>query len=151
MQRVRPSLDVLKNELGPHALASSRLFTDGAEVLWNLGGHAPDGTDEQISTMKLLVPRSGQYVFNEVVARYLQRIAFSEGYARLIHLDHYGDADVVLDPERGYGRPIFSKAGVTVENIFGVLGAGDSVEDTAADFGLTPAELRDAYSLSLTA
>lgn len=151
LQRIRPSLDVLKYELGPHALASNRLFTDGAEVLWNLGGEAPEGTPEQISAMKLLVPRLGQYVFNEVVAQYLQRIAFSDGYARLIRLDNYGDAEVVLDPDRGYGHPIFAKAGVTVDNIFGALRAGDSVKDTAQDYGLTEAELRNAWTLASAA
>jgi len=148
LQRIRPSLDALKNELGPHALASNRLFTDGAEVLWNLGSHAPEGTPEQISAMRLLVPRSGQYVFNEVVAQYLKRIAFSDGYARLIRLENYGEAEVVLDPDRGYGHPIFAKAGVTVDNVLGAIRAGDSLEDTAEDYGLPVAELRDALSLS---
>jgi uncharacterized protein (DUF433 family) len=148
LQRIRPSLDVLKDELGPHALASNRLFTDGAEVLWNLGAYAPEGTPEQISAMKLLVPRSGQYVFNEVVAQYLKRIAFSDGYARLIRLENYGEAEVVLDPDRGYGHPIFAKAGVTVDNVLGAIRAGDSLEDTAEDYGLPVAELRDALSLS---
>ena len=148
LQRIRPSLDALKNELGPHALASNRLFTDGAEVLWNLGSHAPEGTPEQISAMRLLVPRSGQYVFNEVVAQYLKRIAFSHGYARLIRLENYGEAEVVLDPDRGYGHPIFAKAGVTVDNVLGAIRAGDSLEDTAEDYGLPVAELRDALSLS---
>lgn len=148
LQRIRPSLDVLKAELGPYALASDRLFTDGAEVLWNLGGHAPEGTSEQISALKLLVPRSGQYVFNEVVQSYLQRIAFSDGYARLIRLKNYGDADVVLDPARGYGRPIFDRAGVAVDNVFGAIRAGDSIEDTAEDYGIDPEHLRNAWSLS---
>lgn len=148
LQRIRPSLDVLENELGPYPLASNRLFTDGAEVLWNLGAHASEGTPEQISALKLLVPRSGQYVFNEVVAQYLKRIAFSDGYARLIRLENDGEAEVVLDPDRGYGHPTFAKAGVTVDNVPGAIRAGDSLEDTAEDYGLPVAELRDALSLS---
>lgn len=148
LQRIRPSLDALKAELGPHALASDRLFTDGAEVLWDLGSRAPAGAPEQISAMKLVVPRSGQFVLNEVVEAYLQRIAFSDGYARLIRLQDYGDAGVVLDPTRGYGRPIFDRAGVTVDNVFGAIRAGDSIEDTAEDYGIEPEELRNAWSLS---
>jgi len=34
-QRIRPSLDWLVEQVGPHALASKDLYTDGAEVLWN--------------------------------------------------------------------------------------------------------------------
>ena len=151
LQRIRPSLEVLRSELGPHALASHQLFTDGAEVLWNLGAQAAEGTPEQISAMRLLVPRLGQYVFNEVVESYLQRITFSDGYARLIQLRGYGDARVVLDPMRGYGRPIFDEAGVTVENVLGTIKAGDSIEDAAADYGLDADQLRNAWSLSLSA
>lgn len=151
LQRIRPSLDVLRAELGPHALASDRLFTDGAELLRNLGGHAPQEAPEQVSAMRLLVPRSAQYVFNEVVEAYLRRITFSDGYARLIRLQDYGDADVVLDPTRAYGRPIFDRAGVAVENVFGALRGGDSIEDTAEDYGLEVEQLRNAWSLALSA
>jgi hypothetical protein len=36
MQRIRPAIDVLARELGlEHALASRRLYTDGAEVLYD--------------------------------------------------------------------------------------------------------------------
>lgn len=148
LQRIRPSLDALRARFGPHALASEQLFTDGVEVLWN---EAAKGSPEEIEAMRLLVPRSNQYVFNEVVAQYLHRISFSDGYARLIRLQGYGDADVVLDPMRGYGRPIFDQAGVSVENLFGAIRAGDSVEDTAADYGLNPAQLRNAYGMALSA
>lgn len=151
LQRIRPSLDVLRAELGRHVLASDRLFTDGAEVLWDLGARAPEGAPEQISALKLVVPRSNQYVFNEVVEAYLHRITFSDGFARLIRLQSYGDADVVLDPARGYGRPIFDRAGVTVDNVFGAIRAGDSIEDTAEDYGLEPGQLRNAWSLALSA
>jgi hypothetical protein len=43
MQRVRPALDVLATELGlEHSLASRRLYTDGAEVLYDYAQHAGD-------------------------------------------------------------------------------------------------------------
>jgi hypothetical protein len=36
MQRIRPAIDVLSQEVGlEHALASRRLYTDGAEVLFD--------------------------------------------------------------------------------------------------------------------
>ena len=36
MQRIRPAIEVLRDELGvDHALASRRLYTDGAEVLFD--------------------------------------------------------------------------------------------------------------------
>ena len=43
MQRIRPAIDVLARELGlQHALASRRLYTDGAEVLYDYARHAGD-------------------------------------------------------------------------------------------------------------
>jgi len=47
MQRVRPAIDVLARELGlEHALASRRLYTDGAEVLYGYARHASDTPGE---------------------------------------------------------------------------------------------------------
>lgn len=67
MQRARPAVDVLARELGlEHALASRRLYTDGAEVLYDyaqLAGDTPEGE----SGRELVVVRNNQRVFSEVV------------------------------------------------------------------------------------
>jgi hypothetical protein len=55
---------------------------------------------------QMVVVRHGQYVFNEVVDQYLQRIEFTDdGYAELIRLPGYREATVVVDPPRGFGQP----------------------------------------------
>jgi hypothetical protein len=63
MQRVRPALAALEREMAlEHALASSRLYTDGAEVLFDFG------TSERIDPSvvhRLVVVRNGQRVFIE--------------------------------------------------------------------------------------
>ena len=62
VQRIRPWLEVLKAEVGEHALASRHLHTDGAQVLWHhahRAGHA--GADQEV-VRRLVVPRLGQYV-----------------------------------------------------------------------------------------
>lgn len=42
MQRVRPAVDALARELGlEHALAGRRLYTDGAEVLYDYATGTP--------------------------------------------------------------------------------------------------------------
>ena len=73
MQRIRPAIGVLARELGlEHALASSRLYTDGAEVLYDYAQHAAH-TPEGESAMDLVVVRNNQRVFREVVDLYLRR------------------------------------------------------------------------------
>jgi hypothetical protein len=67
LQRIRPALARLDEELGlQHALASRRLYTDGAEVLYD---YAETSEDEEAAraARELVVVRSDQRVFNEVV------------------------------------------------------------------------------------
>jgi hypothetical protein len=75
----------LDEELGlQHALASRRRYTDGAEMLYD---YAERGEDEDAAraARELVVVRSDQRVFNEVVDSYLRRLEFADdGYAQLI-------------------------------------------------------------------
>jgi len=58
MQHIRPAIDVLARELGlEYALASRRLYTDGAEVLYDYARHASD-TPEGESVRELVVVRN---------------------------------------------------------------------------------------------
>jgi hypothetical protein len=43
LQRIRPAVQVLRDKLGmPHVLASKRLYTDGAEVLYDFAERSDD-------------------------------------------------------------------------------------------------------------
>jgi uncharacterized protein (DUF433 family) len=145
MQRIRPSIDWLVNNVGPHALASKDLYTDGAEVLWHFAQQAGEGSPDDQVVKGLIVPRSGQYVFKDIVEHYLKQISFgADKLADMIRLPQYGDANVVLDPHRGYGQPVFNKSGAKVVDALGPLRAGETFESVAADYGVSEAELRDA-------
>jgi uncharacterized protein (DUF433 family) len=145
MQRIRPSVDWLIKNVGPYALASEDLFTDGAEVLWRFAQKSGEGSSDDLVVRGLIVPRSGQYVFKEIVEHYLKQITFGDDkYAAAIRLPQYGDANVVLDPQRGYGQPVFDRSGVRVSDVLGPLQAGATFEDVADDYGVTKAELVDA-------
>jgi uncharacterized protein (DUF433 family) len=149
MQRIRPSLDWLVQHVGPHALASKDLYTDGAEVLWDFAQRAGEDSPDGEFVKSLIVPRSGQYVFKEIVQHYLQQISFSEdNYANLIRLPQYQHANVVLDPRRGYGQPVFGNSGIRVSDAIGPLRAGESFEAVSGDYGVPVSELRDALDLS---
>ena len=149
MQRIRPSLDWLVKHVGPHALASKNLYTDGAEVLWEFAQQSGEDDPDGAVARGLLVPRSGQYVFKEIVEHYLRQISFGDGkYADLIRLPQYQHANVVLDPKRGYGQPVFGNSGIRVADAIGPLRAGESFDSVAEDYGVPVSELRDALDLS---
>ncbi|KZS64409.1 hypothetical protein A4G26_10100 [Mycobacterium kansasii] len=145
MQRIRPSLDWLIKNVGPHALASQDLCTDGAEVLWRFAERSGEGSPDDQVVRGLIVPRSGQYVFKEIVEHYLKQISFADDrLASMIRLPQYGEANVVLDPCRGYGQPLFDGSGVRVADVLGPLRAGATFRAVADDYGVTVAQLQDA-------
>jgi uncharacterized protein (DUF433 family) len=149
LQRIRPALKRLNDELGlDHVLASRALYTDGAEVIYDFAEQTGD-TPEARDARQLVVVRKGQYVFTEVIASYLQRVDFADdGYANLIHLPQYDVADVVADPRRGFGQPIFSHGGARVEDVLGAFQAGESLESVAAEYGVAMTELEDALRVA---
>lgn len=149
MQRVRPALAALEEEIGvEHALASKLLYTDGAELLFDYGERHSD-SDEGRSALRLVVVRSGQCVFTEVLADYLRRIDYAEdGYARLIHVPVYEHAEVVADPTRAFGAPIFERGGVRVSDVLERFWSGESLDDLSDDFGVPPDQLEDVLRVA---
>ncbi len=129
-------------------LASQSLYTDGAEVLYDFAERAGD-TPEARSARELVVVRKGQHVFASVIDEYLQRVQFAgDGYAELIHLPRYGAADVVADPRRGFGQPMFSHGGAKLEDVLGAFQAGDSLEVVAQEYGVPADQLEDALRVA---
>jgi uncharacterized protein (DUF433 family) len=143
LQRIRPAIDALHRELGlKYALASRRLYTDGAEILYDYAQHA-DGTPEAESARELVVVRNNQRVFADVVARYLRRVDFApDGYAQVIHLPQYRVADVTIDPDHAFGRPRFAHGGAGLSDVIDLFVAGEPVDTVAEEFGLTRDEVR---------
>jgi uncharacterized protein (DUF433 family) len=152
MQRIRPAIDALSSQLGlEYALASKRLYTDGAEVLYDYARHAGD-TPEGESARELVVVRNSQRVFSEVVDLYLRRIDFArDGYAQLIRLPQYRVAEVTVDPDHAFGRPRFSNGGASVDDVIDLFRAGEPVDAVAGEFGLSRDEVEDAIRVATRA
>ena len=143
MRRIRPAVLWLQDHIGlPQALASQRLQTDGAEVLWDFGRQSGDPADQDM-VEGLVVIRSGQQVFRPVVRDYLTRVTYENGWTRNIHLAQYRNADVVVDPWLNGGQPTVAKRGIRVANIVSRLKAHEPAGDVADDYGLTIREIED--------
>ena len=149
LQRVRPALQVLTKELGlEHVLASRALYTDGAEVLYDYA-ESKGASPEALSARQLVVVRHGQRVFTEVVQDYLHRVEYAaDGYARLIHLPQYRHADVLVDPTRSFGQPIFRHGGARVADALQRFWTGEELESVAQEFGVPVSDLEDALRVA---
>lgn len=149
LQRIRPALARIDDEFGlRHALASKRLYTDGAEVLVDYAAGSGDPTAAR-AARELVVARNGQYVFNDIVGSYLRRIEFGEdGYARLIRLPAYDVADIVVDPARGFGQPIFARGGARLEDALALFRAGEPLDVVADEYGIPREQLEDAVRIA---
>ncbi len=152
LQRIRPALDRLRDELGiEHVLASRKLFTDGAEVLYDYAEQQGD-TPEARSARELVVVRNDQRVFNEIVDSYLQRIDFHDDqWARVIHLPKYRQADVVVDHQRGFGAPIFAHGGVRLETVLAAFKRGAGITELTNEYGVPEQDLLDVLRVHTAA
>jgi uncharacterized protein (DUF433 family) len=146
MQRIRPAVDALECGIGvEHALASKRLYTDGAEVLYDFANG-----DEDLRG--LTVVRTGQRQFAEVVREYLKRISYgSDGWAAKLWLPAYEHAKVIVDPRRGFGLPLVVNGGARVEDLVDRFTAGDTLADIADDFGVPQGEVEDVIRVATRA
>jgi uncharacterized protein (DUF433 family) len=148
MQRIRPAVEVLSSAIGvDHALASRRLYTDGAEVLYD---YAEGERDEELRGLTVL--RTGQRQFAEVVRDYLKRITYGDdGWAARVRLPAYRQAEVVVDPRRAFGMPLVVHGSARAEDLVDRFVAGDTLADIAEDFGVPAPEVEDVVRVAARA
>lgn len=145
LQRIRPAVEALASTIGiEHALASHRLYTDGAEVLYD---YASEQADEVF--LELFVVRTQQRQFSEVVRGYLRCVTYAtDGWAAAVRLPVYRHAEVVVDPRVGFGLPLLVHGGARVEDLIDRFQAGDGVADIAEDFGVPEKEVEDVVRVA---
>ena len=141
MQRIRPAALWLQEHLGLNkALASERLKTDGAGVLWDFGQQSHDPADQDM-VEGLVVVRSGQQVFRSIVRNDLTRVTYENGWLRTIELPQYQNIGVIVDPWLNGGQATVADRGVRVLDIVNRLKACEPAKDVAYDYDLTVREV----------
>ena len=128
-----------------HALASKRLYTDSAEVLYDYAYER----DEDL--LELTVVRTGQRQFSELVRDYLRRIKGDGGWPTGVRLPIYEHAEVVVDTRPAFGLPLVGHGGARVEDLVDRFVAGDTRADIADDFGVPEEEVEDVIRVATRA
>jgi len=147
MQRIHPALRRLEDEMGlVQALASERLRTDGAEVLWDYRQETDDQAEKD-AVGDLVVVRNGQLVFRPIVQDYLRRVTYGDGWARVIDVGQ-GKVGVTVDPFINGGQPTLARRGIAVADILSRIRAGEPSKEVAADYGLRPSEITALLELA---
>lgn len=129
-----------------HALASRKLFTDGAEILFDYAERT--GDDEREAVRELVVVRDRQHVFNEVVAKYLHRIEFGpDGFATAIPLPGFNGVDLVADIRRSFGQPVFRHGGARLEDAIALFKAERDIDVVSDEYGIPRQELQNVLAV----
>lgn len=146
LQKIRRALDYLDDSRcdTEHPLADLDLLTDGLEV-WV----------EQLGQL-VAASKEGQMGIKEVLTARLRRVDRDpRGCALRLYPFTRGDENpkaplaVVIDPERGFGRPILAHAGISTGILVGRFRAGESPEVLAEDYGRSKEEIDEALRWAL--
>ena len=146
MQQIRKAVAILERETGlAHALASRRLYSDGATVLYD---YAMREDDPELAGLTEVVSR--QRVFGEAIAAYLNRIEYdTTDWAITLVSPATREQTVVVDPRRSFGQPMFVHGGARVEDVLDRWKAGEPISAVAADFGVPPEDVEDYLRVAL--
>jgi uncharacterized protein (DUF433 family) len=116
----------------PYGLVSQRIATDGVDIFVEHGWG------------DLRRARDGQVPIHEVVSDYLRYLSWEPGddFPSSLRLRQYpASVPVVIDPRFGHGLPVVAANRVTVKAITDLWEAGESVEDIAYDYDMTPEQV----------
>lgn len=140
LQRIRKALEILteQGELA-HPLASKRLFTDGAQVLFDYAQRSDDG---QLRLLTVVI--SGQRVFHEVIEEYLRRIHFVDTWAGEMVVPITEHEILRVRPRVASGDPLFVNGGAPLSAVASRYRAGESIRSLARDYDVPARDIREA-------
>jgi uncharacterized protein (DUF433 family) len=116
----------------PYGLVSKRIATDGVDIFVEHGFG------------DLRRARDGQAPIHEVVSEYLRYLTWDadDDFPSSLRLRQYPDSvPVVIDPRFGRGLPVIAANRVPVKAVTDLWEAGETVEDIAYEFDMTPEQV----------
>ena len=138
LKQVRRAIEFLRKKFpSAHPLADNQFQTNGIDLFVEKYGHL------------LNISQDGQIAMKEVIQQYLKLVERdASGVPFKLHLPRRADAAeplaaVVIDPERGYGRPVLDGRGIRTEVVIERFEAGESIASLADDYGLSVPVIED--------
>jgi uncharacterized protein (DUF433 family) len=130
MQELRAGVKQLQRDTDQqYVLARNDIATDGGSLLYNA---ATKVAPEWVRA------KDRQGTFRQVIEALFRFVSYADdGYAQRLRLRPYGQAEVIVDPRFGWGRPVLSDTKVPVDVIADLFFAGESVEDIADDYDIS--------------
>jgi uncharacterized protein (DUF433 family) len=129
--------DMAEQMKTPYPFASSKLFTDGKNVLFT----HHDGTIIEAD-------KSRQAAFEEIIEDFCKKISFS--YTTQMAENFYPlgtDKHIVVNPHHQFGQPVVSKTNILAETLYNLFKAGEDIEFLSRLYQLEESEVADAISL----
>jgi uncharacterized protein (DUF433 family) len=145
LQRVRKAIRFVRDELDlPRPLIHAHFKTDGINLFVEKWGKLVNASSD------------GQIAMRGALAASLQRVDWDRaGLAvRLFPLVRTGDLQpktIVIDPERGFGRPTLAGRGIRVDIVVQRYQAGETIAELARDYNVTIDSIDDAVRSELRA
>ncbi len=119
-----------------HPFCTRRFVTDGALIIEQLAAKPSDIAYEEVI--------QGQRIFPKVIQPFLRELEFAKN-DQLVRWWPLGTTRaVVLDPNRQFGQPITSLAGISTDVLQAAAKAGQTVEEIADWYELDVPSVRDA-------
>lgn len=139
LQNIRPAIEYLQKEFDqPHPLATMSLEADEVNLFIRNAGEL------------LNISKQGQVAMKEAIEAHLQRVVRdSENNPTVLYPFVGGDYSaerkpVVFNPEVSFGRLVIVDSGIPTIEVAERFGAGETIEELAADYGLKPLQVEDA-------
>lgn len=145
VQRLRPAIELLREEFGRYPLAHARPFleVEGRELIRLVQDQV--GLER---SLQLVVVRSGQVMLSDVSDRFASTVDYDEGVASRMRPDPR-TPDVAMDPRRAFGQPAIRN--VRTESLAEDYRAGTGRADLADLYDLTVDQVDEAIRFELIA
>ncbi|QTV78970.1 DUF433 domain-containing protein [Microbacterium sp. NIBRBAC000506063] len=143
VQKLRPAVELLRDEFGPYPLAHARPFLDveGRELVRVLQEQV--GLDRPL---QLVVVRNGQTMITEATAKFQSAVEYEGGVVGRMRPSGRTPL-VVMDPAHSFGQPAIRN--VRTEVLAEGYRAGSSREELADLYDLSLVEVDDAIRFEL--
>lgn len=121
----------------PYPFASSKLFTDGKNILFT----HKDGTIVEAD-------KSRQAAFKEIIENFCKKITFSTTSQMAENFYPLGpDKHIVVNPHHQFGQPVVSETNILAETLYDLYLAGESIPFLSRLYQLQETDVENAISL----